>query len=139
MDGNTVFIAIPIITIPGNEQSYTLFEDDTITCTATGYPIPDIVWMNNDGSNNRLVTSSPMATDNGSIPSVSISVVIRRCDTGVYKCVANNSVGSDTHTINITVQCKLLLKLFYWNDTFVTHIYTQWHQSSAYKRLMKHL
>ena len=105
-----MFIAIPIITIPENKQSYTLTENDNITCTATGYPVPDIVWENDDGSSNRLVTGS-LKADNGNIPSVSVSLTVRRTDTGVYSCVANNSVGNDIHTINVIVQCKL--RFFY--------------------------
>ena len=104
-----VFIAIPIITIPENEQSYALTENDNITCTATGYPVPDIVWLNNDGSEvkeNRLMPGSVMTTDIGNIPSVSVSMIMRRNDSGNYTCLANNSVGNDTSTVHITVQCK---------------------------------
>ena len=42
---------------------------------------------------------------------VSVNLTITnasREDTGVYMCSANNSVGSDTKSINITVQCKLI-------------------------------
>ena len=100
-----LYLAIPIITVPKNGQLYTLTEGDNITCTATGYPVPDldIVWLNNDESNNRLVTDSLVADND----SVSVSLTIRRSDTGIYSCVANNSVGNIIHAINVTVQCKL--------------------------------
>ena len=111
-----IITAIPNITIPENEQSYTLTENSNITCTATGYPVPDIVWLNNyDGSvvnASRLITVTDSVTtaDIGNLSSVSVSLLVTRNDAGVYTCVANNSVGNDT--ITITVQCKLLLKLF---------------------------
>ena len=104
---------LPNITIPEAEQIYILNEDDNITCAATGYPVPDIVWLNNDGSQvdeNRLVINNVMATATVNLPSVSVSMIVTRNDTGVYMCVANNSVGNDTNTITILVQCKLLLK-----------------------------
>ena len=104
---------LPNITIPEAEQIYILNEDDNITCAATGYPVPDIVWLNNDGSQvdeNRLVINNVMATATVNLSSVSVSMIVTRNDTGVYMCVANNSVGNDTNTITILVQCKLLLK-----------------------------
>ena len=108
------YAGAPVIIITGPEEVHTVtaelynFTDgDTITCTATGYPLPDIVWLNNDGSivdENRLVES----TNVGNIPNKSVSVIVRRGDDGVYTCVANNSVGNDNSNINITVQCKSL-------------------------------
>ena len=103
-----MFIAIPIITIL---EEYTVTEGDSITCTATGYPVPDIAWLNNNGSvvdKNRLVTDSEITTDVGNPVKVNVSMTVRRNDGGVYKCVANNSVGNNTNTISITVNCKEL-------------------------------
>ena len=100
-----VFTAIPVIEI--TEQAVT--EGDNITCTATGYPVPDIVWLNNDGSavdGNRIKPDSAIATGVGNIYNVSVSMTVGRNDAGVYKCIANNSIGNDTRTINITVNCK---------------------------------
>ena len=102
-----MFIAFPIIITPETKQVVT--EGDNITCTATGYPVPDIVWLGNDGSEvdkNRLITDSAIATGVGNLYNVSVSMTVGRNDTGVYKCIANNSIGNDTRTINITVNCK---------------------------------
>ena len=90
---------------------YNITEGDTITCTATGYPVPDIVWLNNDGSvvdKNRIQTDSAMATGVGNLYNVSVSMTIEINDAGAYICFANNSIGNDTHTVNITVHCKEL-------------------------------
>ena len=100
---------IPLIT--ASEQEFNITEGDIITCTATGYPVPDIVWLNNDGSEidkNRVKSDSTMATGVGNLSNVSVSMIIGRNDTGVYICIANNSIGNDTRTINITVNCKEL-------------------------------
>ena len=103
---------VPSITFPEeSEQAFNVTEGDNITCTATGYPEPDIVWLNNDGSvvdKSRVVTGSVMAADVGNVSSVSVSMIVGRTDSGVYKCLATNSVGNDASTISIvTIQCKL--------------------------------
>ena len=106
-----VYIAIPIITIPETKQAYNITEGNNITCTATGYPVPDIVWLNINGSvvdENRLVPSSIMTTGIGNVSSMSVSMIVRRGDSGVYSCHTNNFLGNDSSTINITVHCKEL-------------------------------
>ena len=111
----TIFIVAPNIIL--SEEAKQVTEGDIITCTATGYPVPDIVWWDNDGSvvdENRLVTNIIMTTAMDDVSNVSVSMIVRRSDGGIYTCFANNSVGNDTSIINIvSVQCKLLLKLFY--------------------------
>ena len=49
-----------------------------------------------------------LSTGVGNVTSVSVKLMIgaMRVDTGMYRCSANNSVGSTTRNINITVQCK---------------------------------
>ena len=90
---------------------YNITEGDNITCTATGYPVPDIVWSKNDRSvvdKNRIQTDSAMATGVGNLYNVSVSMTVGRNDAGAYTCVATNSIGNDTRTINVTVNCKEL-------------------------------
>ena len=53
--------------------------------------------------------SISVPTGYGNVTRVSINLTITnasREDTGVYMCSANNSVGSDNKSINITVQCE---------------------------------
>ena len=99
------------------EQQFIVTErsNETITCTATGYPVPTVVWQNSDGSslsNGRLVSGDPVnmsSTGVGNVTSVSVELMVigaMRVDTGMYICSANNSVGNTTRNINITVQCK---------------------------------
>ena len=107
--------AIPIITIP---KEYTVTEGDNITCTATGYPEPHIVWLSIDGSivgeNRTKITITARSTDSDNIFNKSVSIIVGRGDGGTYKCVANNSIGNDTNISIVTVKCKLPLKLYYW-------------------------
>ena len=98
----------------GQQFNITERSDASITCTATGYPVPTVVWQNSDGSslsNNRLVSGSPvnMPTGIGNVTSVSVELMVigaMRVDTGMYRCSVNNSVNSATRNINITIQCK---------------------------------
>ena len=113
-----VFIVVgPSIIAPIEGQQFNITEgsNGSITCTATGYPVPTVVWQNSNGSslsNNRLVSGSPVnisSTGVGNVTSVSVELMMIRAmreDTGMYRCSANNSVNSTVRNITITVQCK---------------------------------
>ena len=98
-------------------QQFNIIEgsNGSITCRATGYPVPTVVWQNSDGSSlssNRLVSGSPVisSTGVGNVSSVSVELMVigaMRVDTGMYRCSANNSVNITIRHISISVQCKL--------------------------------
>ena len=100
----------------GQQLNITEGSNGSITCTATGYPVPTVLWQNSDGSslsNNRLVSGSPVisSTGVGNVRSVSVELMVigvLRIDTGMYRCSANNSVNSTIRNLNTTVQCKHL-------------------------------
>ena len=107
----------PTITTPMEGQEFIITEgsNESITCTAIGYPVPTVVWQNSDGSslsNNRLVSGSPVnvsSTGVGNVSSVNVELMVigaMRVDSGMYRCSANNSVNDTTRNITITVQCK---------------------------------
>ena len=107
----------PTITTPmeGEEFNITEGSNGSITCTATGYPVPTVVWQNSDGSslsNNRLISGSPVNISSagvGNVSSVSVELMVigaMRADSGMYRCSANNSVNNTTRNITITVLCK---------------------------------
>ena len=108
----------PNITRPVEGQEFTITEgsDGSITCTATGYPPPTVVWKDSDGSslsNMRLVSGSEVmsSTGVGNVTSVSVELMVTgamRVDTGMYTCSASNIVSfNDTYiTVTITIQCK---------------------------------
>jgi len=96
-------------------QKFTITEgsDGSITCTATGYPPPTVVWQNID-NNDRLMSGTPMIspTGVGNVTSVSVELMVTgamRADTGMYTCSASNVFGNNIARIIITVQCKLFL------------------------------
>ena len=110
-------IVAPNITTLMEGQQFNIIEgsNGSITCTATGYPVPTVVWQNSDGSslsNNRLVSGGPVisSTGVGNVSSVSVELMMigaMRVDTGMYRCSANNSLSSISRNISITIQCKL--------------------------------
>ena len=107
---------VPTIITPTEGQQFNITEgsNGSITCTATGYPVPTVVWQNSDGSslsNNRLVSGSPVisSTGVGNVSSVSVELMVigaLRVDTGMYRCSVNNSINSIIRDISIIVQCK---------------------------------
>ena len=105
----------PNVTTPMEGQQFNITEG-SITCTATGYPVPTVFWQNSDGSslsNNRLVSGSPVisSTGVGNVSSVSIELMVigaLRVDSGMYRCSANNSVGNSIRNLSIIIQCKHL-------------------------------
>ena len=110
-------IVSPNITKPeeGEEFSITEGSNRSITCTATGYPPPTVVWLNSDGSSlsdSRLVSGSEVmsSTGVGNVTSVSVELIVTgatKADTGLYRCSVSNTVGNDTDvTVTITIQCK---------------------------------
>ena len=114
----TIFMIVaPTITAPMEGQQFNITEesDGSITCTATGYPVPTVEWLNSDGSslsNTRLMSGSPVvsSTGDGNVTSVSVELMVTGAmgeDTGMYRCSANNSVSSTTSNISITIRCKL--------------------------------
>ena len=87
----------------------------TITCEAFGYPPPTVVWNRINGIlSDRVSVSDSVSvpTGYGNVTRVSVNLTITnasREDTGVYTCSANNSIGSDSSNVSITVQCKLFV------------------------------
>ena len=87
----------------------------TINCAALGYPLPSVIWSKLDEIlSDRISVSDSVSvpTGYGNVTRVSVNLTITnasREDTGVYTCSANNSIGSDSSNVSITVQCKLLL------------------------------
>ena len=111
--------------VEGQEFTFTEGSDGSITCTATGYPPPTVVWQNSDGSslsNMRLVSGSEMmsSTGVGNVTSVSVELMVTgamRVDTGMYTCSASNVVSNDTDvTVTITIQCKYQVKYLHRSD-----------------------
>ena len=98
------FIEKPSIT--GHPQGATVAEGGNVTlsCDATGSPVLEISWTRNE---------SPIDTNGNSSITFSedkkqLNITnVNRTDSGEYRCVAKNRVGSDTSNAStVNVQCK---------------------------------
>ena len=89
----------------------------TITCTATGVPVPTVSWTGPDGSimNDSKYTisdtNSPVMVTDGSnvvfqVTSDLTIMSVVRMDGGVYYCVATNVVNTVQSNTTLTVMCK---------------------------------
>ena len=103
------------ITSPLNDATVREGSTTTIICEAFGYPPPTVVWnRSNEMLSDRVSVSDSVSvhTGNGNVTRVSVNLTITnasREDTGVYTCSANNSIGSESRNVSITVQCKFTL------------------------------
>ena len=103
------------ITSPLNDATVREGSTTTIICEAFGYPPPAVVWnRSNEMLSDRVSVNDSVSvhTGNGNVTRVSVNLTITnasREDTGVYTCSANNSIGSDSSNVSITVQCKFTL------------------------------
>ena len=118
----------------GQQFNITEGSNGSITCTATGYPVPTVVWQNSDGSslnNNTLVSGSPVISPIGigNVTSVSVELIVTgamRVDSGMYRCSTINSVSSNASNISITVQCKLRLIIIIWVNRILGNGRREW-------------
>jgi len=82
-----------------------------LSCNATGNPVPTISWTC-DGSpvETRENARISFSDDKKQLTIKNAS----RTDSGEYRCVANNSLGSDTsNAAQVDIQCN------FFNDQFV--------------------
>ena len=90
----------------------------TITCEATGIPLPTIAWTFSSSllMSDSVNITTTNTTGNGDIPRVTERLTIMnvsRALRGWHRCSASNSVGSDTSSgiFSIIVQCKYVMML----------------------------
>ncbi|KAM7427347.1 Basement membrane-specific heparan sulfate proteoglycan core protein [Porites harrisoni] len=95
--GNLKVRGLPIFTkkpssLVSKMKSATIQE----TCQAEGYPPPKLTWI-------RLV--SPLPVGKTDVKEGNLTIMnLRPVDSGLYQCVATNSVGSKKATMNLFVQ-----------------------------------
>jgi len=109
----------PIIITPLEGHLLSIMEgkNGSITCAATGFPVPTVFWRYSNGSslnNGRLVSGSPVITSTGvgNVTMVSVELMatqIRRQDAGMYTCSVVNIISSTTTTIIVDVKSKLAM------------------------------
>ena len=104
MNIDLFFITVaPLITTQPQSGPVTEGDNVTLSCNASGNPVPTISWTR-DGS---LISSGDQRISfeagNRRLTITNVS----RVDSGEYRCVADNSEGNDTsHATTLDVQCK---------------------------------
>ena len=77
----------------------------TLSCNATGNPVPTIQWTRNGSAvdSSDIISRISFSHDKKQLTIMNVS----RTDRGEYRCVAENRVGSDTSDdAKLVVQCK---------------------------------
>ena len=85
-----------MITVGPDDTPAVLGGGATLTCTATGIPLPNITWMNQDG--NTAGIASHMNTSANITMSTLTFSNLQVDDFGNYECMANNMFNDDTAT-----------------------------------------
>ena len=85
-----------ITTEPEREFEVSVGQNLTLTCNASGDPLPEVIW-NKEGQALRLfnVTGPVLHLVN-----------VTREDVGSYKCTTKNKVGEDSRPAVVNIVCK---------------------------------
>ena len=98
-----LFIVAPLITTQPQGGPVTEGDNVTLSCNASGNPLPAISWTR-DGS---LVSSGDQRISFEARNRRLTITNVSRVDSGEYRCVADNSEGNDTsNATTLDVQCK---------------------------------
>ena len=101
-----VYTVVAVVIETGPQlQDVIVKEPFTLTCYATGYPVPSIMWTQNGSPflSNYYHTISIVEglRSNASVLVITHAMV---SDTGIYQCIATNVVNNDTQDANVTVR-----------------------------------
>ena len=97
-----LFLSVkPTVTIQQCPSPVTEGNNATLYCNASGYPVPNIAWINASSGNVESPTKTTL-----------VITAITRSEKGSYICHASNEIGNDTQTCEIDVYCKLHLLIY---------------------------
>lgn len=91
----------------------------TLSCVAHGYPLPSLVWLREGYPEPDFDNVTEVELVPNFLTSMLELCSVELFDSGVYKCVANNSISSttgetlsnsDTLQFNLTVLSKINIK-----------------------------
>jgi len=99
---------IPEIIVYPEAQTKTEGENVSLSCSATGNPVPTISWTRAGSPVN------PSGRISFSDDKKQLTITnVNRTDSVEYQCVASNSLGNDTsNVVTLNVQCKYIFVVF---------------------------
>lgn len=92
-------ISTPKITLSSTELTVTKSDSASLLCSASGNPVPSVVWSRESGV---LPHNRTRVTSDGLLQIYDAQLE----DAGKYKCVAQNILGRDEKAISLVVQSK---------------------------------
>jgi len=95
-----------IVERPG-DQSVLEGGSATLQCRASGVPRPSVSWLKNDLDLPSAADRRLLVDDDGTLRLTEL----RRADSGVYRCVASNSLGSVSEFARLHVLGSVLSSL----------------------------
>ena len=123
-----LIIVAPLITTQPQGGPVTEGDNVTLSCNASGNPVPSISWTRNGSLLNSSVPRIRFGVESRKLTITSIN----RADSGEYRCVADSSVGNDSsEAATLDVKCKFKLSVSFsistgWvvvNSTFMVLVY----------------
>ena len=123
-----LIIVAPLITTQPQGGPVTEGDNVTLSCNASGNPVPSISWTRNGSLLNSSVPRISFGAESRKLTITSIN----RADSGEYRCVADSSVGNDTSdAATLDVKCKFKLSVSFsistgWvvvNSSFMVLVY----------------
>ena len=77
-------------------------ENATLTCSASGLPIPLITWTVPDAAENQTIISSTVVNETFTVSRLTI-LSVQQSHTGLYACRAENSIDYDSSSVFLQV------------------------------------
>ena len=103
-----MIIVAPLITTQPQGGPVTEGDNVTLSCNASGIPVPTITWTRNGSVLNSSVPRISFGAESRELTITNIN----RADSGEYRCVANNSEGNVTSdAATLDVKCKFKLSV----------------------------
>ena len=84
------------ITVGPVETPSLINGDVTLTCTASGIPLPSVMWLDQDSG--TVVPATDMIINDTTIMSTLTLTSLQADDFGSYECTATNMFDNDTET-----------------------------------------